>query len=353
MTGVDRDDVLARVDLAQLADELLGGRKGSGATARWPSPVPGHPQTGATPPMSIFTTTRGEQRWTCFATGASGTAVDLMMVCRGMDFAEALNALSRRVGGDIGVGRPMPISPPAPAVRPVGNPSPELDTWLAACREELWGPRGRRGLAYLTGRGLHRATLRAHQVGFDPGPRVLPRAERLPQRPRSVVFPVFDADGRPVYAQSRTLDPGRRPKYVNPRSSIAANPGFSFHPARPAQRSPWLVVTEGIPDALTVAAVGQDAVACLGVGLAHGEAVVSGICAVAAGRPVAVCFDPDSAGMAAVGPLVRALAAEGVHGKIVRWTGGDLNDWRRTDPAGFGATFTGSRRRSPPAPHLH
>ena len=93
---VDRDELLARIDLAALADELLGGHKGHGLAARWPSPDPAHSQTGRTPPMSIFRDRRGIQRWHCFATGLGGTAIDLVGVTRSWTVKEAIEWLADR-----------------------------------------------------------------------------------------------------------------------------------------------------------------------------------------------------------------------------------------------------------------
>ena len=50
--GYDRNEVLGRTDLAELADQLVGPHKGRGAGATWPCPDPGHGnQTGKTPPV--------------------------------------------------------------------------------------------------------------------------------------------------------------------------------------------------------------------------------------------------------------------------------------------------------------
>src|SRR5918995_7461868 len=100
----DRDALIAAVDLRALADELLGAAAGGRRTGTWRCPNPQHAQTGRTPPVTMFTSHRGEPRWRCHACGAGGTAIDLVMACRRVDVREALKYLARRVG--------QPVEPP-------------------------------------------------------------------------------------------------------------------------------------------------------------------------------------------------------------------------------------------------
>lgn len=144
----DRDAILARTDLGQLADELLGGHKGSGTGARWPSPVPGHPQTGKTPPMTIFRTHQGVERWTCWATGTSGTAIDLLIVARGMSVAEAFRHLAARAGiGQVARDTPLRGRPESGRASEGSVLSDDarhkLLAYVEACEEHLWSQAGK------------------------------------------------------------------------------------------------------------------------------------------------------------------------------------------------------------------
>src|SRR5262245_4088199 len=130
MSRRDLPALLATVDLEALADQLLGGHKGHGTGARWPSPVPDHPQTGKTPPMSIFVDRAGTQRWTCWATGCSGTAIDLVATALGLTVAGAIDWLADRHGRHDRPTAPPRRRPPPP-VR-VG-PSAALADYVAAC----------------------------------------------------------------------------------------------------------------------------------------------------------------------------------------------------------------------------
>ena len=75
----DRDAILAAVDLAALADELLGSRRGTARSPTWPCPNAQHAQTGRTPPVTVFRSQQGHERWHCHGCGAGGTAIDLVL----------------------------------------------------------------------------------------------------------------------------------------------------------------------------------------------------------------------------------------------------------------------------------
>ena len=87
----DRDALLAAVDLVGLADELLGAHSGSQRSPMWHCPNPQHAQTGRTPPLSVFHSHQGEQRWRCHGCGEGGSAIDLVVACRGGTVREALD----------------------------------------------------------------------------------------------------------------------------------------------------------------------------------------------------------------------------------------------------------------------
>src|SRR5438094_7970405 len=144
----DRDRIVEATDLRTLADELLGPRRGTGRSGTWPCPSPQHAQTGRTPPVSIFRTPVGEERWHCHGCGIGGSAVDLIMAVHGVPVRDALAELARRAGVHespplhrIGKGR-------APA-RALGDSKPAvrdpdgLAAYVEQCTERPWRPGGR------------------------------------------------------------------------------------------------------------------------------------------------------------------------------------------------------------------
>jgi DNA primase len=324
----DRDELLARTDLTVLADELLGFHVGNGRNARWPSPVPNHPQTGRTPPMSIFVDHRGIERWTCFATGANGTAIDLVMVATGRSVGDAIGWLAERARLD----RPPPERPP-PVRRdppssppPARGPSTALKEYVEACERILWQPAGAAIRHWLVEeRCLDPEVLRLNRVGADPGPRTLRRAKGLPRQGLAAVFPALDDRREPVYLQARYLrPPPNRGKYDNPSGGHGRNPRVTtVEPA--AAASGLTLVTEGIPDALAAASAGYRGVAIFGAGVPDGRLTTQ-----LAKTPglLVVAFDADEAGRAGANRVLDLIRREGRSDVVcVEPADGDLNAW--------------------------
>ncbi|MGH8983189.1 MAG: toprim domain-containing protein [Acidimicrobiia bacterium] len=364
MASFDRDRILDAIDLPALCDELLGPRRGRGRSATWRCPATGHgTQTGKTPPVSVFVSTRGEQRWHCHACGAGGTAIDLVMHTRGVDVRDALEQLARQAGVTAADGpqtgrRPRP-APTPPSPRP---PAPELEEYVAACTTRLWRDSGP-AREWLESRCLPEAILRANRVGYDPGPNVLPRPSGLPRAGPAAVLPVFDEHRRLAYLQARYLDPERAGrKYDNPGATLAANPRVGV--VRSAYRLPprvpgVVVVCEGIPDALSAGGAGLPAAAVLGAALPD-ERTASRVLAIAGRDHLVIAFDADERGQVGAARLAE-LISERAPGQATRLVipDADLNSWaQRAGPAFPRALHEAIRvavpeaARPPPALHV-
>lgn len=326
MTRFDRDALLAGVELPELADELLGGRHGSDRSPTWACPIPTHAQTGQTPPLSIFVTRWGEQRWRCHGCGASGSAIDLVMHAHGLDVRHAMEWLGRRTRTD-------PAERPATSrhVRrrdepPRFEPHPAIDDYVAACETILWSGAAAGPRRWLTEtRCLSEEVLRANRVGFDPGARRLGRPVGVP-RSAGVVLPVLDDDHRAVFTQTRRLGEVSGPRYLNCSSKAAPNPRISrYRKAGPARA---LIVCEGVIDALTAADAGFDAVALLGSAIADDR--VADEVARTAGRAIVLALDADDAGESGAARLASLLSEKGRRATRLRPDSGfaDLNEWR-------------------------
>jgi hypothetical protein len=343
--GYDRNDVLGRTDLAGLCDELLGPRRGRGHSASWSCPDPGHgPQTGRTPPVTVFQTRDGTDRWRCHACGAGGTAIDLVMRTDGVGFREALDRLGVR-GGAPEAERPRVVPLQRPRCEPPARKaevSPALEAYVGACEAWLWGPGGRVFRSFLAHRGLGEDILRANRVGADPSPSAVPRADGLPRGGPAIVLPLLDPDGqRPLYLQARYLQPRQR-KYDNPASRLVpASPRLGeVRLAAPPVRSDIAMVCEGIPDALIAAQAGWRSVAVLGAGLPD-ERVARAITERFPDETLVVAFDADHRGHDGTAALVDLIRREGAGERTTTLqippAAGDLNAWAINSGPGFEA----------------
>jgi len=329
--GIDRDEMLVRTDLAQLCDQLLGERKGRGIWGTWPCPAPGHgPQTGRTPPVGVFRTREGQQRWRCHGCGSGGTAIDLVMQRQGVGFVQALEYLGRQTGV-----ADTPWQPPGRRRRPAGSrpaapggASPGIERYVAACESWLWSPAGRVQRDWLRRRGLGDDVLRANRIGADPGPRRMARLPGLPRGGMAVVLPVLDASGKAAYCQARYL--GQRPRrFDNPTTALApASPGYApIRTPGPWRRPDVVVVCEGVFDALSAAQAGNRAVAVLSAA-APEPGLASRLIERFASERLVVAFDGDSAGRRGGQRLGELLDAAGAGGRVALLeVTTDLNDW--------------------------
>lgn len=328
MTRYDRDALLASVDLHALADQLLGGHHGSERSRTWPCPIPTHAQTGRTPPVSIFVTRWGEQRWRCHGCGASGSAIDLVIHTHGVDVRRAMELLASRSGARAEVDCPGPGRPSRLPVER-SEPHPGIEDYAAICAEYLWTPAAGGPAHYLTEvRGLPEDVLRLNRVGFDPGPRHLHRPDGIP-RSSGIVLPVLDDAGRAVFTQTRRL--GSRitgPRYLNCANRAAPNPRLAVYRSSGASTGP-MVVCEGAIDALSAAAAGCRSVAALGSTVA--DTHVADRIAHLGADGVVIAFDADEAGDRGAMELAGLLRSRGVRTARLRppSRASDLNDWTR------------------------
>lgn len=321
----DRDALLAAVDLRELADDLLGPAGTNGRARMWPCPNRDHQQTGRTPPVSIFTGRRGDQRWRCHGCGDGGTAIDLVLACRGGNARDAMAFLAERSGHREQSNewrRPNRPAIPRPTPPSGCHDQKGLDRYVDQCAERLWKPEGRRMRQWLIeARGLPRDVLVENRVGADLGPRVQERPEGMP-RAAGITLPVIDG-GHAVYAQIRIPHPrSDGPRYLNPTSDLATNPRLSR--ARPAVVShPEIVVTEGEIDALSAAAAGYRSVAVLSATYSD-EAVAVALAKLP--HPLVIAFDADDAGRAGAHRLEALLVARQRPPVVLDLSDGDLND---------------------------
>lgn len=327
---VDRDELLARVDLAALLDELVAP---ADQRRRWHCPDRDHPDEH--PSVTIRVGAGGVERWRCWSGGHGGTAIDAVVAARRVDVGEAIRWLAHHSNTNPTV-RPRP----APPIAAVGEPDPAVGRFVEHASKLLWTAAGRQQRDWLLDRGLRPEVLRANRVGADPGRRLLPRPAGLPGGWPAVIYPALSVDGDIAYLQARYLNPPEhRSKYDNPSAHLAANPRLAWtRPIGPSRNSELLLVCEGIADALIAAQAGITAVGVLGAA-APDRRVADRIAAAVRwarhGRSpnVVVCFDGDEAGRSGASRLVAGLTERDTEATLLTPPDGlDLTSWALAEP---------------------
>ncbi len=328
---MDRDELLARVDLEALLDSLSGAP--ADGRRRWHCPERSHPDVH--PSVSVRVGTDGVQRWRCWSGGHGGTAIDAVIAAQGSDARAAIEWLADHYADLPATSRPSP-----PAVAEPGHPAVEVELFVERAARLLWTPAGAPQRDWLARRGLGEAVLRANLVGADPGRRVLPRPRGLPRGWPAVVYPSLDPDGHVTYLQARYLEPPPgRSKYDNPSAQLAANPRLTWTRPIGTVRADLVVVCEGTADALIAAQAG---IRSVGVhGAASADRLVADAIATARNADptltraqVAICFDADQSGRRGAARLTDLLSERGVPAILVFPPDGlDLTAWAAADPA--------------------
>jgi DNA primase len=324
----DRAEILARVDLRALMDELAGPAIGTGSSAHWRCITPDHDDTH--PSVTVHTNSHGVERWRCWSGAHGGTAIDAIRTVYNVGFVEALEELARRTGmqpDSPGVRRLAPRRA-APAPTPL---HPNVVRYVDTCAQLLWKPIGRTVLEHLIDdRGLDPDVLRENRVGADPGPSRLRRPSGLPRRGPGAVFPVLDHDGTVTYCQTRYLEHAEHnSKYGNPAGRLGANPRHGWTRPIGKPKEP-VVLCEGLPDAYTANAAGYQAIAMLGAHNATAT-VIDTIAPHVGRRPVIAAFDGDQAGRTAARVSTAALQRRDIIVvDIPLPAGADLNSWVST-----------------------
>lgn len=322
---IDRDELLARVELADVLD-ALSQRVGQSGRRAWRCVDPDHPDEH--PSVKISTDSRGVQRWRCWSGGHGGTAIDAVILAKSLTVGDAIRWLNDNHAHL----QPVERTPPPPP-RPLGRPHIEVRRYVERAQRLLWTAPAANIRRHLHERGLGDDVLKANRIGADLGRRYLPRPRGFPAGWPAAVYPALDRAGRVAYFQARFIDPPvGRDKYDNPARRWAANPRMAWlaPPASAVARAGVVVVTEGVPDGLVAAQAGFVSVAVLGS--QHPDQRVADALADTK-RAVLICFDGDDAGKRGADRLEHHLAERDVDSviRIEPPAGYDLTDWALQD----------------------
>ena len=308
------DEIKARIDIVDLIGDTVELRRSG---KNYVGFCPFHPNT-RTPAFAVFPETG---TWRCFGQcDTGGDIFTFVMKKEGWDFRQALEYLARRAGVSL-------------KERESEAETATLNEWRRALQEavtfyqhHLRQPQGRMALDYLHHRGLTDATIEAFGLGYAPRerdalvrylaqrglePRLLAEVGLARLDPDTgeardyfrhrIMFPVRDAQGRPVGFGARTLDPEGVPKYLNSPSTPLFDKGrllYGLHRARKRIREvDRAVLVEGYMDVLALHQAGfSETVSSMGTSLTpHQLRQLQRLT-----RNIYLALDPDPAGRRAL-----------------------------------------------------
>src|SRR5581483_9245187 len=164
-----------------------------------------------------------------------------------------------------------------------------------------------------------------------------------------LIFPVFDAQGKPIAFGGRTLDPDGEPKYLNSPETPAYTKGrhlYGLHLSKDEiRRQEFAILVEGYLDLIVPYQNGvKNIVASLGTALTPEQVKLMGRFA----RKVLVNYDGDRAGVQAAKRAIETILAEDIEVKVlVLPDNADPDDFIRKH-----GVSEYNRRRSEAQPHI-
>ena len=174
---LDWSEIHDRVDLAAVATSLIGpapGRRGGKGRLWWKCPF--HDDKNPS-----FQVNPIKKTWTCYACNEHGDAAALVMKLKHCTFPEPVAHLAGKPAPSGKPTRPRPLaaSPPgkaaaSPAKEASGLPLADALKLVEEAAARIWTPEGGDALAYLRGRGLTEATIKAARLGWTPRVSILP-----------------------------------------------------------------------------------------------------------------------------------------------------------------------------------
>jgi DNA primase len=360
------DDLRRQADIVRIVSDYVSGLKKKGAN--WMACCPFHqektPSFSVNPSKGIFY---------CFGCGKGGSAFNFVMELEGVPFPEAVRIVAEKSGVAV---PQMEEDKRFEARRKEAEEVIELNAWAL----EFWEQQLREASAearaareYVEGRGISDETRSVFRLGYAPnswdalGNHLKSRGAGIGQIERSglvvkketggyydrfrgrLIFPVFDAQGRPVAFGARAMRAGEEPKYLNSPETAAYTKGrhlFGLNITRDEiRRRKFAILVEGYLDLIVPYQFGvRNVVASLGTALTTEQAKLLGRFT----RRVVVNYDGDRAGMKAALRAVEVLLPEEFEVKIlVLPDGSDPDEFLRSQ-----GTEEYNRRRGQAVPHI-
>ncbi len=360
------DDLKRQADIVRVINDYVTLKKKG---ANWMACCPFHQEK--TPSFSV---NPSKEIYYCFGCSQGGSVFNFVMEMERVSFPEAIRIVAEKVGVPLPV---MEEDKRFETRRKDADEVVELNGWAL----EWWetqlqenNDEARAAREYVTGRGILEETGRAFRLGFAPngwdglGNYLKRKGATLGQIERSglvvkkdaggfydrfrgrLIFPVLDAQGRPVAFGGRAMKAGEEPKYLNSPETAAYTKGrhlYGLHVSRDdIRRKKFAILVEGYLDLIIPFQAGvRNVVASLGTALTPEQVKLLGRFA----RKVVVNYDGDRAGIKAAKRAIETFLAEDFEVKLLVLPEG-------TDPDEFiraHGVEEYNRRRGESQSHLH
>ncbi|MGB8507874.1 MAG: DNA primase, partial [Pyrinomonadaceae bacterium] len=359
------DDLKRQADIVRVINDYVTLKKKG---ANWMACCPFHQEK--TPSFSV---NPSKEIFYCFGCAKGGSVFNFVMELERVSFPEAIRIVAEKVG------MPLPVMEEDKRFetrRKEADEVIELNAWALEWWEAQLGEASAEAIAareYVKSRGITDETQKSFRLGFAPntwdglGNYLKKKGAGASQIERSglvvrketggfydrfrgrLIFPVMDAQGRPVAFGGRAMRADEEPKYLNSPETAAYTKGrhlYGLHASRDdIRRKKFVILVEGYLDLIIPFQAGvHNVVASLGTALTAEQVKLLSRFA----RQVVVNYDGDRAGLKAAKRAIETFLPEDFEVKVlVLPDGSDPDEFVRAH-----GVEEYNRRRGESLPHL-
>jgi len=326
------DDLKRQADIVRVVQDYVSLKK---TGANWVACCPFHKET-----KPSFSVNPSKEIFYCFGCQKGGSVFNFVMEIERATFPEAIKIVAEKSG----VPLPKMVDDGRFEARQRESDQViELNQWaLAWWQDQLQSKAARSVREYLKQRGITEETSQTFKLGFAPdswealSTHLRQKGATQEQLEKSglvvkkdeggsydrfrgrLMFPVFDAQGKPIAFGGRVLDPEGEPKYLNSPETSAYVKGrhlYGLNLTRDEiRRAGFAILVEGYLDLIVPYQFGvRNVVASLGTALTPEQVKLVGRFA----RKVVVNYDGDRAGVQAAKRAIETILAEDIEVKVL------------------------------------